>query len=69
MSYKLGNLPMSEGGKNAWDIAMEVSLLAGGILMDWWPKAKQVFSKGPNDIVTNVDRECANFIIGELKNH
>ncbi len=49
---------MSEGGKNAWDIAMEVSLLAGGILMDWWPKAKQVFSKGPNDIVTNVDREC-----------
>ena len=60
---------MSEGGKNAWDIAMEVSRQAGGILMHWWPKTKQVFNKGLADIVTNVDRECEDFIRGELKNH
>ena len=55
-------LPVSISGKNAWDVAREISLSAGEILLDWWPKAKEVSDKGQNDIVTNVDRECEEHI-------
>jgi myo-inositol-1(or 4)-monophosphatase len=51
-------LPVSISGKNAWDVAREISLSAGEILLDWWPKSKEISDKGQNDIVTNVDREC-----------
>ena len=55
MKYQL---PETESGKNAWQLAREISLSAGEILLDWWPKTKEISDNGQNNIVTNVDREC-----------
>ena len=40
------NLPVSVDGRNAWDIAQAVTLNAGEILMEWWPKTKEISDKG-----------------------
>jgi myo-inositol-1(or 4)-monophosphatase len=60
---------VSEGGKNAWEVAMQVASQAGEILIEWWPKTKEVIDKGFNDIVTNVDKESETFIRSELHKH
>jgi len=62
-------LPVSVSGKDAWEVAREVSLTAGEILLDWWPRAKEVSDKGQNDIVTNVDRECEDHIRTAIRRH
>ena len=62
-------MPVSVSGKDAWEVAREVSLTAGEILLDWWPRAKEVSDKGQNDIVTNVDRECEDHIRTAIRRH
>ena len=66
MKYQL---PETESGKDVWQLAREISLSAGEILLDWWPKAKEVSDEGQNDIVTNVDRECEAHIRSAIKAH
>ena len=63
------NLPVLTDGRSAWDIAQAVTLNAGEILMEWWPKTKEISDKGDNDIVTNVDRESEEYIRAELLNY
>ena len=66
MKYQL---PETESGKNAWQLAREISLSAGEILLDWWPKTKEISDNGQNNIVTNVDRECEAHIRAEIAAH
>ena len=44
MKYQL---PETESGKDVWQLAREISLSAGEILLDWWPKAKEISDQGP----------------------
>ena len=60
-------IPVSEAGKDALAVAREVSYSAGEIIMEWWPKSKEVNKKGKDDIVTNVDRESEQHITNMLK--
>jgi myo-inositol-1(or 4)-monophosphatase len=60
-------IPVSGAGKDALAVAREVSYSAGEIIMEWWPKAKEVNKKGKDDIVTNVDRESEQHITNMLK--
>ena len=66
MKYQL---PETESGKSAWQLAREISLSAGEILLDWWPKTKEISDNGHNNIVTNVDRECEAHIRAEIAAH
>ena len=68
MQHEKLNLPVLADGRSAWDIAQAVTLNAGEILMEWWPKTKEISDKGDNDIVTNVDRESEEYIRAELLN-
>ena len=69
MAKRKFQLPVSVSGKDAWEVAREISLSAGEILLDWWPKSKEISDKGQNDIVTNVDRECEAHIRATLASH
>ena len=55
--------------KKAWRTAQKVALSAGEILKKWWPKTKEISTKGIDDIVTNVDREAEKYIRRELNHY
>ena len=44
----------------------EVSRSAGELLLEWWPKLKEISDEGDNDIVTNVDKAAEILIRDEL---
>ena len=56
-------------GKDAWTVAREVADSAGELLLEWWPKVKEISDKGQNDIVTNVDKAAEVLIRDELAKH
>ena len=56
-------------GKNAWTVAREVANSTAELLLEWWPKLKEISDKGQNDIVTNVDKAAETLIKSELTKH
>ena len=56
-------------GKDAWTVAREVANSASELLLEWWPKLKEISDKGKNDIVTNVDKAAEILIKNELAKH
>ena len=70
MSQESSINPISTlSGKNAWAVAREVADAAGELLLEWWPKVKEISDKGQNDIVTNVDKAAEILIRDELAKH
>ena len=70
MSQETSINPISTlSGKNAWTVAREVADSAGELLLEWWPKVKEISDKGQNDIVTNVDKTAEVLIRDELAKH
>ena len=70
MSQESSINPISTlSGKNAWAVAREVADAAGELLLEWWPKVKEISDKGQNDIVTNVDKAAEILIRDELEKH
>jgi len=70
MSQKSSINPVSTlSGKSAWAVAREVADSAGELLLEWWPKVKEISDKGQNDIVTNVDKAAEVLIRDELAKH
>ena len=63
----VNDIPVNEAGKDALAVAREVSYSAGEVIMEWWPKVKQISPKGNDDIVTNVDRESEEHITNVLR--
>ena len=61
------DIPLSTSGKTAMQVAKDVSLEAGEILARRFYQAKEVFLKGDNDFVTDVDREAEAVILGRLR--
>ena len=67
MSQESSINPVSSfSGKDAWTVAREVSRSAGELLLEWWPKLKEISDEGDNDIVTNVDKAAEILIRDEL---
>ena len=52
--------------EKAWKAAQRIARSAGEILQNWWPKAKNIKTKGTDDIVTNVDMESEKYIRSEI---
>lgn len=51
------DIPKSTSGKSAMEVAREISLRGGEIQAERFYQAKEITYKGPNDIVTDVDKE------------
>ena len=61
------SLPRSTSGRSAADIAGDLVLEAGKVLLDRFRTAKEVTEKGRGNIVTDVDRQVEELILGGLK--
>ena len=51
----MDDLPLSVSGRAALEVAIEVASEAGAVLRARFPTTKQVFYKGPSNLVTDVD--------------
>jgi myo-inositol-1(or 4)-monophosphatase len=60
-------LPLSQSGKGALEIAASASREAGKLLVDHFDNEKQVIIKGKGNLVTNVDTLAEEYIIGRIK--
>ena len=59
-------IPIGTSGRSAMEVAREIALEAGIILVERFHKAKQITVKGRGDIVTNVDTFIESKILNSL---
>ena len=60
------DIPLSTSGRTALDVARDIALHAGGILLQRFDGDKNVRSKGRADIVTDVDFEVEAYVLKRL---
>ena len=63
----MDEIPISTSGKSARDVAREVALKAGEILIDRFNSVKEVSFKGRGNIVTDVDMQVEKEILDVLR--
>jgi 3'(2'), 5'-bisphosphate nucleotidase len=53
--------------KNELDVAKQLAVAAGGILLNYYQRGVSIDWKAPGDPVTAADRDASQFIVGNLK--
>ena len=61
------SIPLSTSGHTALDVSIKVAKEGGNIIRDRFLTEKKISFKGRSDIVTDVDVEVENLVLGKLK--
>ena len=61
------SIPLSTSGHTALDVSIKVAKEGGNIIRDRFLTEKKIRFKGRSDIVTDVDVEVENLVLGKLK--
>lgn len=65
----LSSLPISKTGKSVIEVIEETVRISGGVLLSRFSQEKKIKSKGPKDIVTDVDVAVEKLIFEQLTSH
>ena len=65
----MSSLPISKKGKTVTEVIEETVKMSGDILLSRFYQEKTIKTKGPKDIVTDVDIEIEKLIFEQLTNH